>query len=255
MSRCFLVTLLLSALSAACGSSSPSQGGVGQACFPNGTCNAGLACLSNLCVNATGAGGAAGTSGAAGTGVAGKGGAGGTSNIGGASGVGGGAGSGGGAAGTSGSAGTAGGAGAGCPSPSQLHPAPSGTTVTLSCPFSGVDGGAAVSCQPESQHCCQSGSTGGCQPLATACASSAVDWQCADPAADCQGGIPCCGTGTLVLGASAQCANIASGFKGTHCAAACTAGEIVMCTSSSECPTGMTCIPFLTHGNQVGGCM
>lgn len=34
-------------------SSSP-QGGEGQACYPNGTCNAGLTCLSKLCVNAGG---------------------------------------------------------------------------------------------------------------------------------------------------------------------------------------------------------
>ncbi len=32
--------------------SSGSQGTEGQSCFPNGTCNAGLTCLSNLCVNA-----------------------------------------------------------------------------------------------------------------------------------------------------------------------------------------------------------
>lgn len=33
-------------------SSGPAQGAEGGSCFPNGTCNAGLACLSNLCVNA-----------------------------------------------------------------------------------------------------------------------------------------------------------------------------------------------------------
>lgn len=34
-------------------SSGPAQGAEGGACFPNGTCNTGLTCLSNLCVNAT----------------------------------------------------------------------------------------------------------------------------------------------------------------------------------------------------------
>jgi hypothetical protein len=29
----------------------------------------------------------------------------------------------------------------------------------------------------------------------------------------------------------------------------------VMCTSTSECPTGQTCTPFEKAGNQVGGCM
>ena len=62
----------------ACGSSSPSAGGLRQSCFPNGTCNAGLSCLSNVCVVAGGsggiggeAGGAGGTAGGAGTGSAG----------------------------------------------------------------------------------------------------------------------------------------------------------------------------------------
>ena len=43
-----------------CSSSSSgggAQGGEGQACFPNGTCNAGLTCYSNLCVNAGADGG------------------------------------------------------------------------------------------------------------------------------------------------------------------------------------------------------
>ena len=41
------------------------RGGVGQDCYPNGTCNAGLSCYSNLCVDArTGAGGSGGGGGA-----------------------------------------------------------------------------------------------------------------------------------------------------------------------------------------------
>jgi hypothetical protein len=37
------------------------------ACYPNGTCNSGLSCFSDLCVNANGSGGAAGATGAAGS--------------------------------------------------------------------------------------------------------------------------------------------------------------------------------------------
>ncbi len=47
----------------ACGSGSSggaAQGGVGQACYPNGTCNAGLSCYSNLCVDANVDGGSDG---------------------------------------------------------------------------------------------------------------------------------------------------------------------------------------------------
>jgi hypothetical protein len=48
-----LKCLVLGALGAAgLGACSSSQGGEGQACYPNGTCNAGLTCLSKLCVNA-----------------------------------------------------------------------------------------------------------------------------------------------------------------------------------------------------------
>jgi hypothetical protein len=96
-----------------CSSSSP-QGGEGQSCFPNDTCNAGLTCASKRCVKLpTGAGGAAGTSTAgssgAGGSTAGAGGAGGA-----AAGAGGStAGAGGAAAGAGGAAAGAGGAAAG----------------------------------------------------------------------------------------------------------------------------------------------
>jgi hypothetical protein len=73
----------------ACGSSSKATGAEGGACFSNGTCNAGLSCLSHLCVNASPSDAAAGEGGGAGHGagggaagaagaVAGSGGAGGT---------------------------------------------------------------------------------------------------------------------------------------------------------------------------------
>jgi hypothetical protein len=77
-----LASVLALALGASCGSSTPAgSGGAGQACYANGTCNAGLVCLSKLCVAPPDGGGAAGgPSGSAGGGggVAGTGGAGGT---------------------------------------------------------------------------------------------------------------------------------------------------------------------------------
>jgi hypothetical protein len=73
---------------AGCGGQAP-QGGVRQSCYPNGTCNLGLTCLSMVCVDDTGAGGAGGKSGAAGTsGAAGKSGAAGTSGAAGSGGAG-----------------------------------------------------------------------------------------------------------------------------------------------------------------------
>jgi hypothetical protein len=51
--------VLLAAVAAACGGSTAAapQGGLRQSCYPNGTCNAGLTCLSDVCVAAPGDGG------------------------------------------------------------------------------------------------------------------------------------------------------------------------------------------------------
>ncbi len=58
------------ALLLGCGGSSGGQGGERQACYPNGTCNVGLTCASQVCVNlgTGGQGGASGASGGAGQG-------------------------------------------------------------------------------------------------------------------------------------------------------------------------------------------
>jgi hypothetical protein len=85
------------------------QGGVGQHCYPNGTCNVSLTCFSNLCVN-TNPDGAAGQAGGGGSGGA-AGGSGGAAGGGGGAGVGGAAGAAG-AAGAGGAAGRSGRAGA-----------------------------------------------------------------------------------------------------------------------------------------------
>src|SRR5687767_12582418 len=64
------------ALVASCGDGAKPQGGERQDCYPNGTCNTGLVCLSDICVrpggggaggSAGGRGGAGGTAGAAGS--------------------------------------------------------------------------------------------------------------------------------------------------------------------------------------------
>lgn len=55
----FGVTLTAAALGG-CGSSSKASDTVGGPCFTNGTCNAGLECLSDLCVQPAGAGGSGG---------------------------------------------------------------------------------------------------------------------------------------------------------------------------------------------------
>ncbi len=96
-------------------------------------------------------------------------------------------------------------------------------------------------------------------------AGTAVDWQCEDPAYDCPAGTVCCAPGaTLVLGGSEdgmQCKSFASHFAGTQCLPlsqcpnANDMGNIVLCTSNGECPSGQTCTPFVAAGNQVGGCI
>ncbi|MGB8261765.1 MAG: hypothetical protein WCE75_15490, partial [Terracidiphilus sp.] len=54
LSTVSMIALLAGLLSLGCGGSALQQGTEGGSCFPNGTCMAGLACLSHLCVNAGG---------------------------------------------------------------------------------------------------------------------------------------------------------------------------------------------------------
>lgn len=144
-----------------------------------------------------------------------------------------------------------------CSPPSKLIPPKADAGAqTLYCPFSGADGGPNVDCNPGTEHCCEPKMGEAlCEPTATPCADpKATDWHCEDPIADCPTGQVCCGTGTLMKNTDPMCANFASGFKGTHCAASCTATEIEMCTDDAECGAGKTCLPFRTKGAQVGGC-
>src|SRR6476646_7777543 len=67
-----ILTSAVVAALAGCSSSGGSQGGEGQPCYPNRSCNDGLVCLSNLCVRppagGAGAGGGGGTNGRGGSG-------------------------------------------------------------------------------------------------------------------------------------------------------------------------------------------
>jgi hypothetical protein len=142
-----------------------------------------------------------------------------------------------------------------CTTPGTLHqPNLDAGTAQIFCPFSGTGGGKDVYCNYGTEHCCEpSTGTAACSPIATACPAGDTDWQCQSPG-DCSGGEQCCGTGTLNVNANPSCANFATGFHGTHCAATCQATEIVMCVKDSQCANGMTCTPFSTKGAQVGGC-
>jgi hypothetical protein len=69
LSLAFVCAWFALGFAAGCGGGSQScSGGERCACYPNGTCNAGLTCLSNVCVDSsTGAGGNAGTTGRGGS--------------------------------------------------------------------------------------------------------------------------------------------------------------------------------------------
>ncbi len=222
-----------------------------------------VACSSSS--NGSGSGGAAGsTGGGAGTGGSHTGGTGGGTGGSGVGGTGGSATGGGGTGGSETDAGNTGGGGTGgggtggtggCSTPGTLHPpnADAGT-ATLYCPFSGVDGGTNAYCDTTTEHCCEPKSgTAACTPTGVACATGDTDWQCEDPS-ECGSGQKCCGKGTFVASTDPSCANYATGFTGTYCAASCQATEIVMCTSNAECTSGKTCVPFKSKGNQVGAC-
>ncbi len=136
---------------------------------------------------------------------------------------------------------------------------------TLYCPFSKPDGGKTSYCDPQQgQHCCETpeGSTtpSACvDGLTTSCpVAGSVDWQCADPVADCPSGMDCCATpaGVTFVTAPAGCGNYTKGkMTGTACVAAGSCTTITLCTVDSECPAAHpTCTQFEKGGNGVGGC-
>lgn len=142
-----------------------------------------------------------------------------------------------------------------CSKPGTLHPPQLDTTKTIYCPFSGSPN---VYCEKQKQHCCepQMAKTGEatCKPIATQCAATDTDWQCQDPT-DCLTGDVCCSNdgATLVINTDMNCANYATGMKGTQCAKSCVPTTITMCTAAAQCGA-KKCTPFSKAGAQVGGC-
>jgi hypothetical protein len=116
-------------------------------------------------------------------------------------------------------------------------------------------------------HCCEGplGTWSSCTANTEACAvdSGGIDWWCQYPGAgQCGADQVCCAIGTLVLSASADagdggCGNYVHGFKSTSCvaASACPSGQIQMCASDLDCPTGQHCYAFQAGDiKELGGC-
>ena len=80
---------MLVSIAAGCGGDLVAQGGERQPCYPNGTCNLGLTCASNVCVDLGGGGGMGGTNAGGAGGAAGTGGTTGVGDSGGSTGAGG----------------------------------------------------------------------------------------------------------------------------------------------------------------------
>jgi hypothetical protein len=115
-------------------------------------------------------------------------------------------------------------------------------------------------------HCCEGpeGTDSVCTPSAQSCgtAPGSIDWSCQYPGAgQCAAGELCCATATLVVtGASsgdAGCGNYVTGLTKTSCyvGASCPAGDIQMCATDSDCPSGERCNAFEAGDiKQLGAC-
>ena len=142
------------------------------------------------------------------------------------------------------------GGGADCGTTATLHPE---SEAGVYCPFSGVDGGANITCKA-GEHCCEPAmGTSSCKPGNGACGMTDTDWQCEDQP-DCTQGV-CCGIGKPG-GPDPGCVNLfATGFKGSQCMSSCNdAGLFQICEADMQCPMGQKCKPAKIKGNQVGIC-
>jgi hypothetical protein len=155
-------------------------------------------------------------------------------------------------------------AGKDCGSAPGLHPTPE---AGVYCPFQGDAGPDASRNCPlaAGEHCCMYGATSSkpstCNNNGTACDTDVdaggADFECDEPS-DCPGSQKCCLRGSVKK--DPVCFNFGSLIKGSHCAAACPAGEITMCTVSTECtgvvaPGGTNCTAFSTKAKEVGACL
>jgi hypothetical protein len=141
------------------------------------------------------------------------------------------------------------------------------------CPFSGVDGGKDIYCSAGQQCCSPPEGMGAstCLPDTESCpVKNSVDWVC-EGTPDCNGnpGTICCGQGTIAIqtpqpgcgpdGGTLGEYPYVSGFYGSACQASCaTFGDggkgFQLCSQTSECPAGETCVPIKPKGNSVGYC-
>jgi len=221
-------------------------GQLGAACFANGTCNLGLDCVANECVAgvdaasvdgsvASGADATPGDSGEVDAGIAPK------------------------DASFDGSY-------VDCGALPALSEAGAGPF----CPFQTIDGGSvSSSCGMGEQCCTYQGASPSpastCNAADAGCAPHAsyvtVDWEC-DTASQCPASNVCCMTGVdggmTHVASDNACPSgallTAVTVGGTHCAAACAAGEVKLCGNDADCPMGTKCAAFSTNAKTLGVC-
>jgi hypothetical protein len=131
------------------------------------------------------------------------------------------------------------------------------------CPFSGVDGGKAITCTG-GQICCETpendaGLISTCESAGTTCpVSGSAVWGCEGPV-DCtaagSAGPLCCLTASAIVPEGMGCTyDYVSHFGGTACATSCPTGQFTVCEADGDCPSGMMCVPTTSKGNQFGVC-
>jgi len=145
-------------------------------------------------------------------------------------------------------------AGPDCGTPPALHPE---TEAGVYCPFTATG---AIHCAV-GQECCETPSTvvngSTCQPGGAACpVTGSLAWGCDGPV-DCEGnaaGGVCCAGGVVAL--DAVCGfDRGSAFTGSHCAQSCAAGEVSICSETTDpCAPGTQCTPFKVAGVVLGTC-
>ena len=138
--------------------------------------------------------------------------------------------------------------------PPTFHPVDADTGPY--CPFSAVTGSDAgnKTCAT-GEKCCEhqadAGQPSSCQ--AAACAPTDTAWECQDPN-NCTGGQVCCAIAASA-GQDPGCSfYFLSKFKGTACRTACATGELTVCESDGQCPTGQTCQNVTAKGGSFGFC-
>jgi hypothetical protein len=146
-----------------------------------------------------------------------------------------------------------------CESPPSLFPE---TAPGVYCPFSGVNGGSAITCTA-GQHCCETpvaaNTPSTCVANGTPCpVAGSVDWEC-EEAIDCttgDAGAVCCGTGTPTT--ATHCGITWpewNSFTGTKCMPSCPSPGITVCEKPSDCTGDAgTCTASKASGNDFGFC-